>query len=88
MNLRRPLIVLVYCMPVLAVAFGVLMGGQALSQATDDQVGASLYWRGAMVCLMLLVGNLVLLVGTIGVYVLSRPDHDESESSERQDSIP
>lgn len=87
-NLRRPLIVLVYSLPIFVVAFGVLMGGQSLSLATNDQAGASLYWRGAMVCLMLLVGNIVLLVGALGVSALSRPDRVESDSSKRQDTIP
>jgi hypothetical protein len=85
-NLRRPLIALVYSLPLLIVAFGVLMGGYALSQATDDTVGAALSWRVATVCLMLLVGNIVLLVGVLGVYVLGRADQTDDDSSARRDS--
>ena len=85
-NLRRPLIFLVYSLPVLVVAFGVLMGGQALSRATNDQAGAALYWRGAILCLMLLVVNLILLVGVLGIDVLNRPDPDEKGRSQGQDT--
>ena len=77
--------VLVYSLPLLVVAFGVLMGGYALSRATNDQVGAALTLRVAMACLMLLVGNVVLLVGVLGVHVLGRSDHDERDSSGRPD---
>ena len=86
-NLRRPLIVLVYGLPILVVGFGILMGGYALSLATEDHAGASLYWRGAMFCLMLLAGTMVLLVGGLGICVLGRPDHDEGDLSERRDTI-
>ena len=87
MNLRRPLIVLIYALPVLVVAFGVLMGGQALSQATGDQVGARLYRQIAMACLMLLVANIVLLVGVLGAYVLGRLDHPRRDESGDQDRL-
>ena len=87
MNFRRPITVLVYILPVLVVAFGVLMGGFSLSQATDDQVGASLYWRVAMICLMLLVGNIVLLVGVLGIDALNRSDREADERSGPQDTV-
>lgn len=87
MNFRRPITVLVYILPILVVAFGVLMGGFALSQATNDQVGASLYWRGAMICLMLLVGNIVLLVGVLGIDALNRSDREADERSGPQDTV-
>jgi hypothetical protein len=85
MNPRRPLIVLVYSLPVLVVAFGVLMAGYALSQATDDQPGAALSWRAAMVCLLLLAVNIVLLVGVLGVCVLGRTDHHQEDSTRHHD---
>lgn len=84
-NLRRPLIGLVYGLAVWVVAFGVLMGGYAISQATNDQVGAGLYWRGAMICLMLLVGNIVLLVGALGVHALNGTDHDADDRPDHRD---
>ena len=87
MNLRRPLIILVYALPVLVVAFGVLMGSCALSQATGDQVGATLCRRIAAVCLMLLVCNIVLLVGVLGVYVLGRSDQTGRDESDHRDSL-
>ena len=86
MHLRRPLIVLVCTLPVLVVAFGVLMGGYVLSQATGDQLGAALCLRTAMACLMLLVGDIVLLVGVLGVHVLGRSGQEGDDSSDRRDS--
>lgn len=85
MNVGRPLAVLVYGLPLLVVMFGVFMGGYALSSATRDEVGAILYFRVAMVCLMLLAGNMVLLVGILGIHALSRSDRHTDESSDRPD---
>ena len=42
-----------------------------------------LYFRVAMICLMLLVGNIVLLVGSLTVFVLNPQDRDDHDSSER-----
>jgi len=72
---RPVLTILVYALPLLIVVFGVLMGGFALAHGTGDQPAASVLWWVAMGCLMLVVTDLILLVGVLGIGSLSRPDH-------------
>jgi hypothetical protein len=73
---------LVFALPLLVVAFAVVMGGYALAQATGDATAArALFWV-AMACLMLTCVDLILLVGALGARALGpgadREDSDES----------
>ena len=77
---RQILTVLVFALPVLVVAFGVLMGGFLLAQAMQDPVGAGgLRWI-AIGVLLLMVTDIVLLVGALGINALGDRD-DRSDSS-------
>jgi hypothetical protein len=68
--LRRVLLILVLAQFVLLVAFAVLVGGYALAAATSDTSGASVLWWTAMSCLMLIVMDVLLLVGVLGISAL------------------
>jgi hypothetical protein len=64
---RRILIVLVLTLPVLVVAFAVVMGGWGLALGMGDPGGAmALRWI-AMTCLLLLVMDGVLLLMALGL---------------------
>lgn len=71
---------LVFSLPVLVVAFGVLMGASALAEALQDAAGSRVLRWVAMTCLMLLVADALLLVGSLGLKSLG--DDDESTPSE------
>jgi len=77
---RRILTVLVFSLPVLVVAFGVLMGGFILAQATEDAAGAKVLRWVAVSALMLTIADVVLLVGALGINALGDRD-DRSDSS-------
>lgn len=65
------LTVFVFALPILIVAYGVLMGGYALAQALQDPVASiALRWIAGS-CLILLVIDLILLVGSLGVNALA-----------------
>ncbi len=71
----RPLLVtLVFALPLLVVAFAVVMGGYALAQATGDAGGAGVLWWVAMGCLLLTCVDLILLIGVLGARSLGSPD--------------
>jgi len=78
---RRFLAVLVYALPVLIVAFAVLMGGYGLAQGAGDDGGAAPLRIAAIAILVLLVVDLILLVGLLGMLALpgeeDRPPDDE-----------
>ena len=74
MYLRKAVRVLVFILPVLVVAFGVLMSAVALCSATGDQAGADILYRIAMGTLCLLVINLLLLVGGLGALAIGEDD--------------
>lgn len=75
------LVVLVAALPVLIVAFAVLMGGESLARATADAVSARVLFWVAMGALMLLVVDVVLLVGALGINaVAQREPPEETES--------
>ena len=64
---RRILTVLVLALPVLLVAFVVVMGGWGLAQGMGEPAGATaLRWIG-IACLMLLVVDGVLLLMALGL---------------------
>jgi hypothetical protein len=76
---RRLLFSLVLALPVLVVAFAVLMGGEALARATGDAVGAAVLFYVAMAALMLLAGDVLFLVAALGVNALAeRETRDDS----------
>lgn len=81
---RRLLFLLVVALPVLVVAFAVLMGAEALARATGDAVGASVLFYVAMSALMLLVVDLVLMVAVLGVAALA--ERESREDSSRDES--
>ena len=74
---KRFLLVLVFALPILVVAFGVLMGGYALAQAMQDLTGArALLWI-AVGALLLLVADAVLLVMSLGINAVQDRDREE-----------
>ena len=77
---RPVLTTLVFSLPLLVVAFAVLMGGSALASATEDmEVAQALRWV-AIGVLMLTVVDMVLLVGVLGLNALGRGD-DRSDAN-------
>lgn len=76
---RRILTVLVFALPVLVVAFGVLMGGAVLAQALEDSPAAKVLRWIAISTLMLTIADVVLLVGVLGIKALG--DHDNRPDS-------
>ena len=79
--LRRLLLILVFGQFVLLVAFAVLVGGYALANATSDATGAAVLWWIAMACLMLIVVDVLLLVGVLGISALVRVDQRDQTGS-------
>lgn len=78
---RSILAILVFALPLLVVAFAVVLGGAALAQATLDLAGAQVLRWIAMSVLMLAVLDLILLVGVLGFNALADP----KELSDRSD---
>ena len=79
MNLRCPLIMLVYGLIILVVTFAVLCGASQLSAAIGDSQGAALLWRVAAACLILLVIDILLLIGILSVKALDEVDKSVAE---------
>ena len=71
---RQILTILVFALPIFFVAFGVLMGGSLLADGVSDADGALWLKRLAMACLMLVIGDIVLLVGVLGIAALDSSD--------------
>ena len=71
---RSILTMLVFALPLLVVAFSVLMGGSALASATGDLSGAKALRWVAIGVLLLGVVDMVLLVGVLGLNALGRND--------------
>jgi hypothetical protein len=64
----RPIVVvLVLALPVLIVAFAVLMAGCGLAQGLRDPDGAAVLRWIALACLMLLAGDALLLLIALGM---------------------
>ena len=62
----------VLALPVLGVAFGVVLAAAALASGLGDPAGArGLFWA-AMTLLILLVTDLLLLVATLGLIALDQ----------------
>jgi heme/copper-type cytochrome/quinol oxidase subunit 2 len=79
--LRRLLLVLVFSQFILLVALAVLIGGYALTNATGDAAGATVLWWIAMACLMLIVVDVLLLVGVLGLYALIATERNGASHS-------
>ena len=76
-HLSRPFFaLLVYSLPILVVAFAVLMGARTLADATGDSTGSGVLRWIAIGCLILLVTDIILLVGTLGVRELNKEQED------------
>lgn len=73
---KRFLLVLVFALPILAVAFGVLMGAFALAQAMQDLVGARALLWVAISALLLLILDVVLLVMALGINAAQDRDRE------------
>ena len=69
---RWMLTTLVFGLPILVVTFGVVVGASALATALGDVGGAKgLFWVG-IVAVILLVVDVLLLVGALGVQAMER----------------
>lgn len=75
----RPILAtLVFALPLLIVAFAVLMAGGTLAQAMGDTGGALVLRWIALGLLMLTAVDLVLLVGVLGIRALDdREDNSD-----------
>ena len=77
---KRLFTILVFALPVLIVAFSAVMGAQALSRALADAPGArALDWAG-LALLLLLIVDVVLLVGALGLNALADQQQDDEQS--------
>ncbi len=82
---KRTLTVLVLALPVLVVAFAVVMGGWGLAQGMGDPAGATALRWVAVACLLLLVMDGVLLLMALGLNAIEAsgarqpPDADSQE---------
>lgn len=75
---RPLLLVLVYSLPILVVALAVLLGAAFLAQALGDAVGGRTLLWVAIGALILLVIDVLLLVGALGLQALEpEPPNDE-----------
>jgi hypothetical protein len=73
---------LVFSMPVLVVAFGVVLGGSALAGGLGDVAGSrGLFWI-AMAALLLLVIDAVLLLCLLGIRALEREKSREDDEQQ------
>ena len=86
MNLRWPLIILVYGLIVLIVSFAVLCGASQLSAAIGDTWGAARLWHVAAACLILLVIDILLLVGILSVKALDEVNRLAAEKRKETNS--
>jgi hypothetical protein len=73
---KRILTVLVLALPVLVVAFAVVMGGWGLAQGMGDPAGATALRWIAVTCLMLLVIDVLLLLMALGVNAIEERRED------------
>ncbi len=88
MNLRWPLIILVYGLIVLVVTFAVLCGASQLSVAVGDSPGAAVLCRIAEACLILLVIDILLLVGILSCKALDEVAEKPNEAANCGDNDP
>ena len=86
MDLRRPIRFFVFGMVGLVVTFAVLAGASRFSSATGDAPGAIILWRIAAGCLVLLVIDLLLLVGLLGIVAMDEDNIPHSQADKEADS--
>jgi hypothetical protein len=78
----RPLLVaLVFSLPILVVTFAVILGAASLAEALGDAAGAKALFWVAMGALIVLVIDVLLLVGALGIQALG-PDSQGDEPRE------
>ena len=78
----RPLLaILVFALPLLVVAFAVVLGGATLAQAMQDVTGALVLRWIALSILLLTVVDLILLVAVLGIQTLA----ESTEPRDRSD---
>lgn len=81
---RRLIITLILGLPVVGVAFIVVMGGYLLASATGDEgVATLLTWVGGGL-ILLLTANALLLLGFLGATLIA--DVEQDEGNKKQDS--
>jgi hypothetical protein len=80
-NLLRPLKIGVYTLPGLVVTLAVFGGASLIARGLGDQAAAVFLSRIALVDALLLVINLVLLVGMLGVRAVQEADSDHHAES-------
>lgn len=71
---RSVLFFLVFCLPLLLVAFSVCMAAYLLLDATGDTAGASALRWIAIAVLLLTVVDFVMLVGALGINSLGNDE--------------
>ena len=76
---RRVLLILVFGLAVLIVVFAVVMAFYALVSALGDTSAAQLLLGIGISCLMLLVADLILLVGCLGINAVAARDGESVE---------
>lgn len=80
MTPKRLLTILVFALPLLVVAFAILMGSHALFVVSGDTAAATATrWVGGALA-MLLIMDLILLVAVIGVRQLSEEAREDESS--------
>ena len=83
---RPLLIVLVFALPILVVAFSVVMGAYAIALAAGDSAAAAALWWVAMSCAILGAADLILLAICLGIDALAlrSPASWRSDEDDRQ----
>ena len=79
---RQFLRILVLAMPILVVAFAVVMGGSSLVQATGDALAARVMRWVAAAVLVLAATDLLLLVTVLGLKALEEADSDSENTGD------
>lgn len=80
MTSRRLLSILVFSLPIIVVAFGIVMGSHALFVAAGDAAAAvATRWVGGSLA-MLLVMDLILLVAMLGIRQLAEESRENEDS--------
>jgi len=74
---------LVFTLPVLVVSFAVLMGAAAIARLAGDEVAERLLNSAGVVALLLLVVDVILLVGVLGIKSLVDSDLQRNENQKK-----
>lgn len=79
---RPLLLVLVYALPILVVALAVLLGAAFVAQSLGDAAGSKALLGVAIGALILLVIDVLLLVGVLGLQALDSEPPSEGPPSD------